>query len=1081
MKKLLAMVLALVMTLSLAVSANAAFKDADKVSDTYEEAVAVLNGMGVFKGYEDGSFQPQGDITRAEVAAIVYRVYTQDVKDAKASLYATYNKFSDMTGAGWAAGYIGYCANAELVKGYPNGTFQPSGKVTGYEVLAMILRAIGYDKNGEFSGADWALHVAQTAQQAHVLDNVKGVDLNAPATRELVAELLFRAIAKAPMVTYTAAFGYQTVSFNGKDDNGKLFKDNETLGHKNFELDDKADSDDWGRPATTWEYNVGDESTTIVDKPDASFNVATTECDICEALGVKKTAKIVDVYTNGVRTGADTLTATETKATLGAQGEQIEFYENDDGDYRMVVIDTYLAQVSSVVEGKTDSKNHVTRDAHLVLDVYKSAKNTAATYYVKGNDFAEDEWILVNVNESTSTDVQVKMTRTTNGTAKYEYLVEVVGKADSFEGAQSKIWVSANKHTIDSKDYMDACKFYKDAAGVEGTVNYTWFLDQFGNVIGNAAIDNSNYAVLKDLIWVVGKPGYAEATLVFMDGTEETVKVDQIDGLNSTDGFSGGFANTANTFDNAEPEMENTGAKVAFTKEPAKALVASDSKYNDGYEGLALYLVEYNKDGTVNLQGYDKKVNDSDVLFVQYANEATIKTNTGIIADKSGKKLTSLDNNTKFIVRETNDKDEYVYNAEYTLKDLPDYAAKSVEVFYTLDSTGKFANRVYIKDSTDESAFGEYIFVPSYDDNSKAFIGRVTGKYDTWEADVYVDGVMQTIRTNKDVADKLLAGEGKLFRVTWEKDDSATSKIYGFVKTVELVNEGNDIDAWQDKKDLADYVTESTVNKDGDTLSADHLSWRTDAATFVTADGSEIKDLNGIDFDEKGVWVISDSSKAEGRAKVVYVGEKLGTSVALTVTAKDGTVDGLTVTSKKDAASDELTYSNAKNATITAPGNNKGIGEVTETVYPDNTNRAVLVENEAGTASKSYNVAIVWDTKSNDATLSEIKVSADGTNPTYIDLTTVTPGATLDAATVKALNAQGKFTVSVKATDSKAKVEIVSVENKADATKYLAEGSSATVDMNTQPNGGYVVIRVTAEDATTVNYYVLSAGTATGN
>ena len=104
MKKLLAMVLALVMTLSLAVSANAAFKDADKdISADYAEAVAVLNGMGVFKGYEDGSFQPKGDITRAEVAAIVYRVYTGDVaKDAKAGLYATYNKFSDMAGAGWA-------------------------------------------------------------------------------------------------------------------------------------------------------------------------------------------------------------------------------------------------------------------------------------------------------------------------------------------------------------------------------------------------------------------------------------------------------------------------------------------------------------------------------------------------------------------------------------------------------------------------------------------------------------------------------------------------------------------------------------------------------------------------------------------------------------------------------------------------------------------------------------------------------------------------------------------------------------------------------------------------------------------
>ena len=149
MKKLLALVLALVMTLSLAVvGSNAAVKDADKVNETYSEAVNVLSGMKVFQGYPDGSFQPEGSITRAEVAAIVYRLYTADVADKQASMYATYNKFSDMAGAGWAQGYIGYCANAELVKGYPDGTFKPSGKVTGYEVLAMILRAVGYDKTG---------------------------------------------------------------------------------------------------------------------------------------------------------------------------------------------------------------------------------------------------------------------------------------------------------------------------------------------------------------------------------------------------------------------------------------------------------------------------------------------------------------------------------------------------------------------------------------------------------------------------------------------------------------------------------------------------------------------------------------------------------------------------------------------------------------------------------------------------------------------------------------------------------------------------------------------------------------------
>lgn len=104
MKKLLAMVLALVMTLSLAVSANAAFKDDKSISDDYAESVAVLNGMGVFKGYEDGSFKPEGNITRAEVATIIYRIYTADVaKNDKSGLYATYNKFSDMAGAGWAS------------------------------------------------------------------------------------------------------------------------------------------------------------------------------------------------------------------------------------------------------------------------------------------------------------------------------------------------------------------------------------------------------------------------------------------------------------------------------------------------------------------------------------------------------------------------------------------------------------------------------------------------------------------------------------------------------------------------------------------------------------------------------------------------------------------------------------------------------------------------------------------------------------------------------------------------------------------------------------------------------------------
>ena len=983
MKKLLAMVLALVMTLSLAVSANAAFKDADKVSDTYEEAVAVLNGMGVFKGYEDGSFQPQGDITRAEVAAIVYRVYTQDVKDAKASLYATYNKFSDMTGAGWAAGYIGYCANAELVKGYPNGTFQPSGKVTGYEVLAMILRAIGYDKNGEFSGADWALHVAQTAQQAHVLDNVKGVDLNAPATRELVAELLFRAIADAPMVTYTAAFGYQTVSFSGSKADSKLFKDNETLGHKNFKLTPKDDSDDWGRPATTWEYNVGDKSTTVVDKPDASFNVATTECDICAALGIKKSADVVEIYTNGVKKGTDTLTATETKAKLGAQGQHIEFYENKDGDYRMVVIDTYLAYVNEVVEKKVDSKDHTTRDAYLQLDVYM-AHNDPATYYVKGNDYAEGDWVLVNVNEK----VDVSIIRTTNKAAQESDLVEIVAKAESFEGVQSKIYYKADMHTIEGKDYDDAYRFYLNDAGKDGSVKYTWFLDQFGNVIGSSAIDNTNYAVLKDIEWVSGKGAHAQGTLVYMDGTEESVEIASIDGLDGVKGFSGNFDVNK---DNATTEQGDTASDVAIVDGKKVAYVSTSDKYNEDYEGMALFMVETNKDGGVNLQGISTKTvrqeTQLDETYIEYAKNVTIKAESTVMNVKSGDTTTkyALTSNTQFIVRELNDKDEYVYNT-YTLKTLPDYAENSVEAYFTV-SDNDYVTRVYIKNATDESAFGTYIFMPEasksnywYDSADKAYY-----------VNAYVDGELKTIEVAKEVGEKLAAGEGKLFEVTdggWSK--SLINSTYGVLTNaakVVLVTEKTDVDTWTKNTKKADYITEYTLSanvlRSKSVLDANALNViDTDDAKIITWDGDEVTSITKAVLEDYGVWAVSKDTKYEGFATVIYLGNKLGDSADATVYVNDETVKfeqaatpfSATVTGDLGAAAKVTAKAADKNAVVTIAG---------DATFGESKQATVTVVSEDDTATNVYTVTLGVEA-AKDATINYVlKVNSNGVVTTY--------------------------------------------------------------------------------------------------
>ena len=504
MKKLLAMVLALVMTLSLAVSANAAFKDADKVSADYSEAVAVLNGMGVFKGYEDGSFQPQGNITRAEVAAIVYRVYTADVKDAKASMYATYNKFSDMAGAGWAQGYIGYCANAALVKGYPNGTFQPSGKVTGYEVLAMILRAIGYDQNNEFTGADWALHVAQTAQQAGVLKNVKGVDLNAPATRELVAELLFRAIADAPMVTYTAAFGYQTVSFNGKKDSNKTFSENDTLGYKSFKLksDDKT-ADEFGRPTVTWTYDVGDKKTVVDVEPLATYTEAAKNCDIYADSGLKKGTKL-DVYTNS-KTSDGTYTVADNKddSKQADQGRLTLVY-----DKRLVNIDTYLAEVTKFVAEKTDSKGHTTSAYAIVdKDVY-GYEGKLDTKFETEDEFKADDMVLVTIANG---EIQSMV----KAESKNAVLTDVSGNSKNISDIQKVKGLDKADATVNC-----TATFAPETMTLGKTYNF--YFDTYGNVIGADELA-SNYAVL-DTLYMEHSKGVdtAYGDLYFFDADSKT-------------------------------------------------------------------------------------------------------------------------------------------------------------------------------------------------------------------------------------------------------------------------------------------------------------------------------------------------------------------------------------------------------------------------------------------------------------------------------------------------------------------------------------------------------------------------------
>ena len=537
MKKLLALVLALVMTLSLAVvGSNAAFKDAKDTTETYAEAVDVLSGMGVFNGYKnaDGtySFQPKGEITRAEVAAIVYRLYTADVTDKQASLYATYNKFNDMNGAKWAAGYIGYCANAGLVKGYDAKTFGPANKVTGYEALAMILRAVGYDKNNEFTGADWQLHVAQYAQQLGVLKNVKNEDLNAPASRELVAELLFRTAAYVPTVTYTAALGYNSNSSilgNTKND---------TLGYKNFGLTKTdASTDKWGRPLYKW--TNGKTGTALVTyatvkaTPVATYTKAVAECDVAHDAGLTADTAYT-LYVNGEKVAAKyTVNLTDTTTKMGAQGRLVEVYDDS-----IVMIDTFLAKVTYVAAATYDAQNHLKTPATITLEVYEAGTINSTTQlktaYTLTNsetnyEYAVGDYVLLNAftavtgNSATESGAITTTTTTKPG--------DIVGKATSIEGAQTIIYWNSKQHNVEGTVYDDAAKFWLDEAGKEST-KHTWFFDSYGNLIGAVDIAAAtSYGVINSIWWAgnaADGSGVAKANVTYMDGTTGQVDISEI-------------------------------------------------------------------------------------------------------------------------------------------------------------------------------------------------------------------------------------------------------------------------------------------------------------------------------------------------------------------------------------------------------------------------------------------------------------------------------------------------------------------------------------------------------------------------
>ena len=176
------------------VGAGAAFSDQSKIKNT--EAVDACTALNIIGGYPDGSFKPEGNITRAEVTKMIC-VALNGGKNPAVSTNTT-PTFSDVrtnANAAWAEGYIESCAAQGIVSGVGGGKFAPNGNVTGVQLAKMLLVSLGYKSENEgFTGNAWATNVNVRAAQKGLYDGLEAMDTNAAITRDNAARMVWNAL-----------------------------------------------------------------------------------------------------------------------------------------------------------------------------------------------------------------------------------------------------------------------------------------------------------------------------------------------------------------------------------------------------------------------------------------------------------------------------------------------------------------------------------------------------------------------------------------------------------------------------------------------------------------------------------------------------------------------------------------------------------------------------------------------------------------------------------------------------------------------------------------------------------------------
>ena len=668
LKKVLSLVLCVAMMLSvMVVGAGAAFSDQSKIKNT--EAVDACTALNIIGGYPDGSFKPEGNITRAEVTKMIC-VALNGGKEPNLATNAT-PTFSDVrtnANSAWAEKYIESCYAQGIVSGVGGGKFAPAGNVTGTQLAKMLLVSLGYNPDIEkFTGNAWATNVNIIATQKGLYEGLESIDVSAALTRDNAAQMLWNAV-KADEVKYE----YTLVSENGqlvskttlvdkKDgnstDNLTFLKDKYNVTIVKDAILTKISADDKGtynvtttgtkgksytKVAKDYSELMGQEVDVLVKDNDSSkvFGIYANEDSKVIATGICDDLDTVSSSTEKVKLDS---TEYKTEGTLSAVDVYNFNGKSPAGNLNSYIDNSSVAPYSiKLIDNNDDGK--IDRAVVVPFTVKKVTYVGATSLTVKDRgsidkddavvekDLAKDDYVMITEAANTSAD-KITLTKVTPVTGKVNAVKDT--NTVQIDGTWYKMYTGANALT--NSDVGSTVKLQ--------VVNGYYFDSE----LTTAAADSSNvlYVSAADKYEAgLGDP-YVTIKAYFTDGSSKKVNVVEVNDADVVSATGSGTTNGVYKLNDALPQTSAYNTTNHYVVEGMMyryetnkdgdyelyALASTSSQSRAGYKTYAASTPDYN--GTTDRLTVDRTsfiIADDAVIFVQAQNASTgdkVKTISG--------------------------------------------------------------------------------------------------------------------------------------------------------------------------------------------------------------------------------------------------------------------------------------------------------------------------------------------------------------------------------------------------------------------------------------------------------------------